>query len=118
MFGCLLVGLALFEIRDQCSTRRAGSFPNRLWACPAFALRGWLGRRGADGSQTLCWREMDSNFRFRASSSRLEAEILLLQGAHRRWMAQHGRSSVGLSEPLPENGAKPGFSRRFAMRRA
>src|ERR1700737_3583762 len=53
-----------------------------------------------------------------ASSSRLEAEILLLQGAHRRWMAQHGRSSVGLSEPLPENGAKPGFSRRFAMRRA
>jgi hypothetical protein len=53
-----------------------------------------------------------------ASSSRLEAEILLLQGAHRRWMAQHGRSSAGLSEPLPENGAKPGFSRRFAMRRA
>src|SRR6202035_1392478 len=53
-----------------------------------------------------------------ASSSRLEAEILLLQGAHRRWMAQHGCSSVGLSEPLPENGAKPGFSRRFAMRRA
>jgi hypothetical protein len=40
---------------------------------------------------------MDSNFRFRASSSRLEAEILLLQGAHRRWMAQHGRSSVTLS---------------------
>jgi hypothetical protein len=67
---------------------------------------------------TRWWREMDSNFRFRASSSRLEAEILLLQGAHRRWMAQHGRSSVGLSEPLPENGAKPGFSRRFAMRRA
>jgi hypothetical protein len=33
-------------------------------------------------------------------------------------MAQHGRSSVGLSEPLRENGAKPGFSRRFAMRRA
>src|ERR1700731_2105035 len=30
-------------------------------------------------------------------ASRLEAEILLLQGAHRRWMAQHGRSSVGLS---------------------
>ena len=30
-------------------------------------------------------------------ASRLEAEILLLHGAHRRWMAQHGRSSVGLS---------------------
>ena len=30
-------------------------------------------------------------------ASRLEAEILLLQGAHRRWMAQYGRSSVGLS---------------------
>ena len=28
---------------------------------------------------------------------RLEAEILLLQGAHQRWMAQHGRSTVGLS---------------------
>jgi hypothetical protein len=55
------VGLALFEIRDQCSARRAGSFPNRLWACRAFALRGWLGRRGTDGSQTLCWRKRDSN---------------------------------------------------------
>jgi hypothetical protein len=30
-------------------------------------------------------------------ASRLEAEILLLQGAHRRWMEQHGRSTVGLS---------------------
>jgi hypothetical protein len=30
-------------------------------------------------------------------ASRLEAEILLLQGAHRRWMGQHGRSTVGLS---------------------
>ena len=29
--------------------------------------------------------------------SRLEAEILLLQGAHRRWMDQHGRSTFGLS---------------------
>ena len=30
-------------------------------------------------------------------ASRLEAEILLLQGAHRRWMEQHGRSTVGLT---------------------
>ena len=30
-------------------------------------------------------------------ASGLEAEILLLQGAHQRWMAQHGRSTVGLS---------------------
>jgi hypothetical protein len=30
-------------------------------------------------------------------ASRLEAEILLLQGAHQRWVAQHGRSMVGLS---------------------
>ena len=30
-------------------------------------------------------------------ASRLEAEILLLQDAHRRWMEQHGRSTVGLS---------------------
>jgi hypothetical protein len=30
-------------------------------------------------------------------ASRLEAEILLLQGAHRRSMEQHGRSTVGLS---------------------
>ena len=30
-------------------------------------------------------------------ASRLEAEILLLQGAHQRWMAQYGRSTVGLS---------------------
>ena len=30
-------------------------------------------------------------------ASRLEAEILLLQGAHRRWMEQHGRSTFGLS---------------------
>ena len=27
----------------------------------------------------------------------MEAEILLLQGAHRRWVEQHGRSTVGLS---------------------
>ena len=30
-------------------------------------------------------------------ASRLGAEILLLQGAHRRWTEQHGRSTVGLS---------------------
>ena len=30
-------------------------------------------------------------------ASRLEAEILLLQGAHQRWMEQYGRSTVGLS---------------------
>lgn len=30
-------------------------------------------------------------------ASRMEAEILLLQGAHRRWLEQHGRSTVGLS---------------------
>jgi 2-haloacid dehalogenase len=30
-------------------------------------------------------------------ASRLEAEVSLLQGAHERWMAQHGRSTVGLS---------------------
>jgi hypothetical protein len=30
-------------------------------------------------------------------ASGLEAEILLLPGAHERWMAQHGRTTVGLS---------------------
>jgi hypothetical protein len=30
-------------------------------------------------------------------ASRLEAEIPLLEGAHRRWLEQHGRSTVGLS---------------------
>lgn len=30
-------------------------------------------------------------------ASRMEAEILLLQGAHRRWIEQHGRSTVGVS---------------------
>jgi hypothetical protein len=30
-------------------------------------------------------------------ASRLEAEILLLQGVHGRWIEQHGRSTVGLS---------------------
>jgi hypothetical protein len=30
-------------------------------------------------------------------ASRLGAEILLLQDAHRRWTEQHGRSTVGLS---------------------
>ena len=30
-------------------------------------------------------------------ASRVEAEILLLQGAHRRWIEQYGRSTVGLS---------------------
>jgi hypothetical protein len=32
-----------------------------------------------------------------AHASRLEAEIPLLEGAHKRWMEQHGRSTVGLS---------------------
>jgi hypothetical protein len=27
----------------------------------------------------------------------LEEEVLLLHGAHQRWMAQHGRSTIGLS---------------------
>ena len=30
-------------------------------------------------------------------ASRLEEEVLLLHGAHQRWMAQHGRSTIGLS---------------------
>jgi hypothetical protein len=30
-------------------------------------------------------------------ASRLEAEVLLLQGAHQRWVAQHHRTTVGLS---------------------
>jgi hypothetical protein len=30
-------------------------------------------------------------------ASQLEAEVLLLQPAYRRWVAQHGRSTVGLS---------------------
>ncbi|MGA8760031.1 MAG: hypothetical protein WB611_27675 [Stellaceae bacterium] len=30
-------------------------------------------------------------------ASRLEAEILLLQSAHRRWIEQHGRTTVGLT---------------------
>ena len=30
-------------------------------------------------------------------ASRLEAEILLLRGAHRRWIERHGRSTVGLT---------------------
>ena len=30
-------------------------------------------------------------------ASRMEAEILLLQGAHRRWMEQHGRTTIGVS---------------------
>ena len=30
-------------------------------------------------------------------ASRLEEEVLLLHGAHQRWIAQHGRSTVGLA---------------------
>jgi hypothetical protein len=39
-------------------------------------------------------------------TSRLEAEILLLQGAHQRWMEQHGRSTVGLSGLAIGNSAR------------
>ena len=39
-------------------------------------------------------------------ASRLEAEILLLQGAHQRWMEQHGRSTVGLSGLAIGNSAR------------
>jgi hypothetical protein len=38
-------------------------------------------------------------------AARLEAEILLLRGAHERWVAQHGRTTVGLSGlPISECG--------------
>ena len=38
-------------------------------------------------------------------ASRLEAEVLLLQGSHERWTAQHGRSTIGLSGlPIRECG--------------
>jgi hypothetical protein len=37
-----------------------------------------------------------------ALAARLEAEIGLLRGAHKRWLAQHGRTTVGLSR-LPIN---------------
>jgi hypothetical protein len=30
-------------------------------------------------------------------AARLEEEVLLLHGAHQRWIAQHGRSAIGLS---------------------
>jgi hypothetical protein len=39
-------------------------------------------------------------------ASRMEAEILLLQGAHRRWMEQYGRSTVGLSGLAIGDGAR------------
>jgi hypothetical protein len=67
-------------------------------------------------------------------ASRLEAEILLLQGAHRRWMEQRGRSTVGLSglaigecaryvadwlrskaPPSPRNGFSAPLILRFAV---
>jgi hypothetical protein len=38
-------------------------------------------------------------------ASRLEAELLLLQGAHQRWGQEHRRSAVGLSDlPIAEAG--------------
>jgi len=33
----------------------------------------------------------------KSPAAQLEAEILLLRGAHERWVGQHGRSTVGLS---------------------
>ena len=38
-----------------------------------------------------------ANSSAKSLASRMEAEIPLLQGAHRRWIEQHGRSTVGLS---------------------
>jgi hypothetical protein len=38
-----------------------------------------------------------ANSSIESLASRQEAEILLLQEAHRRWIAQYGRSTVGLS---------------------
>jgi hypothetical protein len=40
---------------------------------------------------------MVANGSAESQDSRLEDEILLLQGAHQRWIAQYGRSTVGLS---------------------
>ena len=39
-------------------------------------------------------------------ASRLEAEILLLLGAHQRWMAEYGRSTVGLCGLTVGEGAR------------
>jgi hypothetical protein len=66
--------------------------------------------------------------------SRMEAEILLLEGAHRRWMQRQGRSTVGLSglaigdcaryvadwlrgkaPPSPRDGFSPPLILRFAV---
>jgi hypothetical protein len=38
--------------------------------------------------------------------SRLEAEILLLQGAHQRWMTQYRRTTVGLSDLVMADSAR------------
>jgi hypothetical protein len=35
---------------------------------------------GTDGSQTLCWREMDSNFRFRRERTGFRASVCCLRG--------------------------------------
>ena len=67
-------------------------------------------------------------------ASRMEAEILLLEGAHRRWMEQHGRTTVGVSglaiddcahyvadwlrgkaPPSPRNGFSAPLILRFAV---
>jgi hypothetical protein len=90
MFGCLLVGLALFEIRDQCSTRRAGSFPNRLWACPAFALRRWLGPTGD---------------RWFADSLLEEARF---EPAVPLWLGAFTRSKTSMSGPVGVGGFEKG----------
>ena len=39
-------------------------------------------------------------------ASRLEAEVLLLQGAHRRWTEQYGHSTVGLSGLMIDDAAR------------
>jgi hypothetical protein len=67
-------------------------------------------------------------------ASRMEAEHLLLRGAHQRWIAQHGRTTVGLSglpirecaryvadwlrgkaPPSPREGFSPPLILRFAV---
>jgi hypothetical protein len=57
--------------------------PDPAWRAPTVSTA------GSDGSPE-------------ALAARLEAEIGLLRGAHKRWLAQHGRTTVGLSR-LPIN---------------
>jgi uncharacterized protein (TIGR00369 family) len=68
--------VAVRQVLGQLVAHAEGGFSQPIVGLPCIRATGWLGRRGTDGSQTLCWREADSNYRFRITRPRFQDRLM------------------------------------------